>query len=193
MATKKLIHPRKVVWIMRDFINEISDLVDPNTYYSIPQGVDLGTINFNDYIVESPKRKCKMIKSHGFCTFFDNDTEYIKIGYNLNQHSVSFRKNFESLCPLAKGFANVTIYLLHELGHQYTENQVEDVEPEYDREFAMMMGQMLCDTQEAWDDYYFNTMVDEMLATKWAVEWLQNAENRKIAKAFERKFFACFK
>jgi O-antigen/teichoic acid export membrane protein len=34
---------------------------------------------------------------------------------------------------------------------------------------------------------------DEMSATDWAVEWLQDAEHRRIAKAFEKKFFACFK
>ena len=38
---------------------------------------------------------------------------------------------------------------------------------------------------------YFQ-MPDETAATEWAIKWLSNPENRKIAKAFEKKFFACF-
>jgi hypothetical protein len=29
----------------------------------------------------------------------------------------------------------------------------------------------------------------EMIATDWAIQWLQDARNRKIAKAFEREYF----
>ena len=32
----------------------------------------------------------------------------------------------------------------------------------------------------------------EWVATQWAINWLADAENRKIAREFERKFWACF-
>lgn len=190
---RTLIHPRKVVWTMRDFINEISDLVDPNTYYHLPPDVDFWSeINWDAYIVPSPKRECKMFKSDGFQTCFDEDTEYIKIGYNLGQNMTRFRNNFVNRCPMARGFASVTLALLHELGHQYVEDDVSEVCPEYDRQEALDIGRMMCSCLEEWDDWYMNVMVDETMATDWAINWLNDSEHRKIAKAFEKKFFACF-
>ena len=179
-----LIHPRKVMWVMRDFINEISDL----TVLDIPTH----PISWEEWKnLPRKKRMCKLTKGEEF-SCCPGDDSCINIRYNLEQRSVSFRKNFESLCPSARGFANVTIYLLHELGHCYTEDDVEEVEPEYDREEALMMGQFLCNTKEEWNDWYYNFMVDEKLATEWAINWLSDPEHRKIAKAFEKKFFACF-
>lgn len=43
---------------------------------------------------------------------------------------------------------------------------------------------------EEWEEYYF--LPDERAATEWAIEWLKNSENRKIAKKFEKEFFECF-
>ena len=39
---------------------------------------------------------------------------------------------------------------------------------------------------------YFK-LPDEKAATDWAIEWLSHPENRRKAKEFEKKFFACFK
>ena len=181
---RTLIHSRKVMWVMRDFINEISDL----TVLDIPTY----PISWEEWKnLPRKKRMCKLTKGEEF-SCCPGDDSCISIRYNLEQRSVSFRKNFESFCPSARGFANVTIYLLHELGHCYTEDDVEEVEPEYDREEALMMGQFLCSTKEEWNDWYYNFMVDEKLATEWAINWLSDPEHRKIAKAFEKKFFACF-
>lgn len=192
---RTLIHPHKVVWAMRDFINDISDLVDPNTYYDIPSGADIFDIDFDweSYIIPSPKRECKMFKSDGFKTVFDEDTHFIKIGYNLDQNTTRFRNNFVKRCPMARGFSSVTLALLHELGHQYVEDDVSKVCPEYNRKAALDMGRILCHTQDDWDDWYMNIMVDETMATDWAIDWLNDPEHRKIAKVFEKKFFACFK
>ena len=83
----------------------------------------------------------------------------------------SFRKNFVSRCPLAKGFANVTISILHELGHHFN------------REAYVFSTINEDDSDSHYDIPY------EIVATDWAIEWLQNAENRKMAKAFEREYF----
>lgn len=86
-----------------------------------------------------------------------------------------FRKDFIQRCPLARGFANVTISILHELGHWMTASEVNW--EEYFAEQDNVFGQD-----------YFN-LTAERLATDWAINWLQNPTNRKIAKAFEVEYF----
>lgn len=83
----------------------------------------------------------------------------------------SFRKNFVSRCPLAKGFSNVTISILHELGHHFNRE-------------AYIFSTI---NEDDYDSHY--DIPYEIVATDWAIEWLQNAENRKMAKAFEREYF----
>jgi hypothetical protein len=78
----------------------------------------------------------------------------------------------------------VTLALLHELGHLSVE-----FNEDYDRELALAEIKSL--PREEINFAYFR-LPDETAATDWAIEWLQIAENRKLAKAFEKKFFACF-
>lgn len=85
-----------------------------------------------------------------------------------------FRKDFISRCPLARGFANVTLSVLHEMGHFFNpEAWLEQDMELYENSYGEEHFQMYC----------------EIIATNWAIEWLQNADNRKLAKAFEREFF----
>lgn len=114
--------------------------------------------------------------------------QWKKANYTNDIGGKCFRKDFVSRCPLAKGFADITISLLHELGHAMTENQIPE---DYDRDFATFEIFVKADTEEEANALYFN-LPDETLATNWAIEWLSNPENRKKAKAFEKNFFACF-
>lgn len=83
----------------------------------------------------------------------------------------SFRKDFVTRCPLARGFANVTLSILHELGHHFN------------REVYIFS-----DVNE--DDYDSHYLIPyEIVATDWAIEWLQDADNRRFAKAFEHEYF----
>jgi len=85
-----------------------------------------------------------------------------------------FRRDFVARCPLARGFSNPTISVLHELGHFFTLHNFPN---------------------ENWEDDDNMTTEEhikvpcEVAATNWAIEWLQNADNRKVAKAFERELF----
>ena len=85
-----------------------------------------------------------------------------------------FRKDFVTRCPLARGFADVTLSILHEVGHHFNRE-----------------AYIFCDMEE----YNNATGADhfklhcEMVATDWAIQWLQDTQNRKIAKAFEREYF----
>lgn len=86
----------------------------------------------------------------------------------------AFRKNFISRCPLAQGFSDVTISILHEIGHYFTK---EYLTFEYYAEADNISGEA-----------YFN-LPAEKVATDWAINWLQDSTNRKIAKVFEKQFF----
>ena len=197
MKQRELVHPRKVVWAMRDFLNNASDLMCEYTEYPSQQdylamgGDPNNILGFLDYGKEvREKRKCILKKAKGFRAYFtDENYPTFLIGYNLeelySQGSKQFRQDFIERCPMAKGFANITLTLLHELGHLSTEQDFED----FDREIAMLMIGLL--PKEKQNLMYFR-MPDEENATDWAIEWLQSAENRKLAKAFEKKFFACF-
>lgn len=83
-----------------------------------------------------------------------------------------FRKDFVARCPLARGFADVTLSILHEIGHHFHREEY-----------------IFSDIDEGeWEGTHF-TLPYEIVATDWAIEWLQDPEHRKQAKAFEREYF----
>ena len=86
-----------------------------------------------------------------------------------------FRKNFISRYPTAQGFANITLAILHELGHWVTRNSVNWLE------YAILASQVS-------SEEYFD-LEAERIATDWAIEWLSQSQNRKLAKSFEVQYF----
>lgn len=116
----------------------------------------------------------------------------IKIGYNIDQlfnsSQKQFRADFVSRHPSARGFADITIVLLHEIGHYKTcHNDFGD----YNRELTILQLRRKYSRDTINFEYF--KLPDEMAATKWAIDWLSMPENRKAAKKFEKKFFASFK
>lgn len=87
-----------------------------------------------------------------------------------------FRQDFVTRCPLARGFSNITITLLHECGHWATRSIMDIVT--YDKMKCQATGMK---------DYM--AIPWEHLATEWAICWLSSPINRKCAKEFERKYF----
>ena len=104
----------------------------------------------------------------------------LKLPYDLNllhdRDDKIFRKDFVDRCPMARGFASVTLTLLHECGHWATRDVMDIVE--YDKLANLAY------TQEI-----YMAIPWEMLATQWAICWLHSPINRKIAKDFEKKYF----
>lgn len=85
-----------------------------------------------------------------------------------------FRDDFTQRCPMGRGFANVTISILHELGHHFNrEEYIKTNEKEYDEATGYDHFKLPC----------------EIVATNWAIKWLQDPEHRRLAKQFEREFF----
>ena len=93
-----------------------------------------------------------------------------------NEEDKLFRKDFIKRCPLAKGFSNVTLAILHECGHWMTRSA-----------FDVIAWSKVMEDVDSMDDYVKSPY--EMLATQWAICWLYCKENRKEAKKFEKRFF----
>lgn len=89
-----------------------------------------------------------------------------------------FRNDFIKRCPMARGFANVTLTILHEIGHHFN------------REIYLFYDDS--NHVPIWVDGFDITHYSlpyEIAATDWAIKWLKNAEHRKLAKAFEKEYF----
>lgn len=86
-----------------------------------------------------------------------------------------YRKYFIEHCPMGRGFAHVTISILHEIGHHFNrEIYLFETDPiEYEN-------------AHGYDHYNFPC---ERVATEWAYEWLKDPEHRRVAKQFEKDFF----
>ena len=120
----------------------------------------------------------------------------LKIGYNFSYYyeKSPFYANFIQRYKPARGFAKITLTLLHELGHLETFSQLP-----YDYDRAKTISEIKQKAKEEglniWDlnMKYYCPLYEETLATEWAIKWLQNPQNRKIAKKFEKEFFACIK
>ena len=85
---------------------------------------------------------------------------------------IAFRANFISRCPIAANYSDALISLLHEMGHIAMSEESDGLSA-----FA------------AWDTYdeYF-ALHDEMIATNWAIDWLNNKANEKLAKDFDENW-----
>lgn len=200
MKKRKLIHPRKMKWAMEEFCNEVSTLT--YTVVSVPSR---GEMDFDEYWKkilakedqwqeEEMPVEIKVVKDNKSCAYtYDHqnvDDSVAKIGFNLegewSRESRQFAQDFYSRCPMGRGFATVTLTLLHELGHFHAEQEFDG----YDRfeELKRIRKNFPCIQR----NFEYFKLPDEAAATNWAIEWLSYPENRKLAKRFEKKFFACF-
>lgn len=104
----------------------------------------------------------------------------LKIPQNLTCKSDSydkmFRANFIERCPLAQGFSNITLVLLHECGHWATRSILDIIEYDKMNKKASTMNEYMA---IPW----------EHLATEWAICWLYSPVNRQSAKQFEKNYF----
>ena len=203
MKKRKCLHPRRMVNIMRDFLFEASDLEYEATYP--PADVTFEDF-WNDHslmISEMWKCDCKVKHTGRFEAhvgdFQEEDDSVFVIGYSMEEIETKvsdyFTDNFRSRFPVAKGFSNVTLALLHELGHFETCYDCDEQYPDWNRSEARKelhkKYKPTNDLYNANQEYF--TWPDERLATEWAANWLTDANNRKLAKAFEIKFASCFK
>lgn len=103
--------------------------------------------------------------------YIQGNVPTIIIPRDPNEEGEDFRNNFISRCPIAKNYMDVTISILHEMGHYFTRNDFLDFDP---TPYANYKGIK-----------HFE-IPDEIAATDWAIQWLENHE--PLAMAFEKLF-----
>lgn len=177
--TSKCVHPRLCSKIMKEFISDASDLFEEIK---------------NDKQAIKCKRSVNLSKGHrGFGARINSTEIYIEYDFPNIVNDIGhneFRRNITMRNASMQGFADVTLVLLHELGHFETKS---DVPFGYDRQKAqndyLRWGG---DNMRLLNLMYFS-LPDEWLATQWAINWLSNEDNRKRAKQFEHDFFRAWR
>lgn len=134
MVKRQLIKPRKVVWVMRDFINEIHHLTYTQCFVS-PMREDESIDEFFERFKNMEERempsKVKMVyREKGFAVWPNDIGEAeFHLFYNIEElwckGSKQFSQDFFSRCPAGRGFASVTLTILHELGHLHAQQEFE--------------------------------------------------------------------
>lgn len=167
--SSKCAHPKKCHNLMVDFLKAATSL--PDEIY-----LEKGSDGFCTNLEDKP----------GPGIFIEYD--YSDINYPVISHE--FLHFVHGKDKLTKGFSELTISLLHELGHNET---FKDIPKNYDRKKALRkINKMTGKDLRKANQMYFS-LTDENLATEWAVQWLSKKENRKIAKRFEKDFFKAWR
>lgn len=176
--SSKCAQPRKCSKLMKDFLTAASDLVDE---------IELG-----DDVLEV-KRFVSVHKGrYGFRAYVG--AHEVKIEYDFSTMTNigvrEFRRNIIMRDASMRGFSDVTLSLLHELGHFETE---KDVPLGYDRFKAREQYVKWGGKDYRMLNMMYFSLPDEWLATQWAIDWLSEPENRQRAKQFERDFFKAWR
>ena len=174
MKDVELIAPKRVISkIMKDFIIAVDTSCGAN------------------------EKRCFLSEGSIFCTVIYDNVPLNRVKdfrYNLNQllerGSDYSDQGFGYICAnmgkranYTKGFAQITKILLHEYAHTVTYDQIMELYGE--EEIARLYAE--AETQEE-----YLHVPTEWVATQWAINWLKDPEHRKIARDFEKKFWACF-
>ena len=195
MVKRELLKPRKVICVIRDFINEIHGLTytDVSLPYIKGESLDEWFERFSNAVEEEIPSQVKMTyREDGFavCISEKDDPEF-HFFYNLDalysRGHKQFAQDFFARCPMGRGFASITITILHEIGHMNAQQDFEG----YSRIEAIR--ELKNNFPRETINFEYFKLPDEKAATDWAIEWLSHPENRRKAKEFEKKFFACFK
>lgn len=213
MKKKVCIHPRRAVNAMKEFLTTACpDVYEALVYPSENEHPMPSSKDFNDafewlealhnyeekygQVIKLPiTPKMYKMKEKNFCVHpsdvFEDGDDTVRFGYNyellFDQSYYGVLIVFQDMEERGKhmrGFSRITKCLLHELGHLATYEEVHEQfsEEEIDR---MHKDNYL-------GNYGYIRLPDEYAATQWAIDWLKDPEHRKIAKAFEKKFWACF-
>ena len=86
------------------------------------------------------------------------------------ESAIAFRNDFIAKYPAAKNYLDITLSILHEIGHYMTQDNMDYIYPE----------------TYTYDEYF--AVHDELIATKWAIDWMHNNDNKKLIKTFEEKW-----
>ena len=169
---KLIVSKRTVAKVMKDFLNVVNAVAcgETTSMCSLTQGDQ-----FCAKVYETPR----MGKEFQY-----NLEQLMAIGSDYSNGIGSICANMGQRASYMKGFSQVTKVLLHEMGHHFTYHQIMKLygEEEITRLYKEAGGS---------NEKYVH-IPTEWVATQWAINWLADPEHRKIAKAFEKEFWACF-
>ena len=198
--------------IMKKFINAASDLTYKRGTIPMDKAwqTDDGEWHWNDedIVWDDARKEMRVAKvTDAFCARIpldckvaDENIGYIFYDFNRIENNNQFRIYWTRSIPMLKGFANITLILLHELGHFETNDEVrkyfshddrDNLIAEIENSYTIELDDETYIDIEAINEAYFE-LPDEYAASMWGFNWLADPEHRKIAKAFEKEFFACF-
>lgn len=216
MKKRICVNPRRAVNAMRDFLSiaspnlyetlvwpaEISgtrpkkeEFSDPLDWYSAIVDWELE----NGEMVKFPiTPKVYKMKEENFCVhssdLFEDGDDTVRFGYNYEalfdnsiHGTIVIIRDMEKREKYMRGFSRITKILLHEMGHLATH---EEIYEKYSEEELEQLHNENHNNKGG--NYGYIHLPDEYAATQWAIDWLKNPKNRKIAKAFEKKFWSCF-
>lgn len=208
MKKTNCINTRKASALMKAFLNQASDLQTTGSFYPIEaikfdENGNVLSKDESQRVEITRKTNINLTKKKNFCACVPSDNVKcssilnLLIHYNFrdlsNNGAKVFRAYWTQKYPMLKGFSDVTLALLHELGHLETIDALhEDGYSRFERmENLLYINDSGKGNFNLLNFMYFN-MRDEKAATHWAIEWLSDPEHRKLAKKFEKQFFACF-
>lgn len=205
MKKATLIHPRKLTRVMQEFLAQVMEIEEltrtveyytPDVFDKMMNGEKIETEYEEEYV--TPKLRCKK-GFNNFCVysneFFDDIANLvIKFEYDPNALLSDRSRNYKDglgfvladmgrRASYMKGFSQVVRILLHELGHVMTHEKVRANYTE---------GELMRLHRKTRGNENYVRLPDEYAATQWAIDWLADPDHRKIARDFEKKFWACF-
>ena len=166
----KFKHPRIMIKVMRNFIN---DAMDEEIMFLADDGIEIDLDTFTTKKVREERWEYPEVilkKDTQFCAYDNSeDDSIIKIGYNFSYYyeKSPFYANFIQRYKPARGFAKITLTLLHELGHLETFSQLP-----YDYDRAKTISEIKQKAKEEglniWDlnMKYYLPLYEETLATE---------------------------
>lgn len=187
----KCVHPRIALRLMTEFVNTACDLTYGRKEMDSVLHLYAAEEAEKDPTIQVCTKECVIRKGDDFGTYLVGATDTIYITYNYDSFddvgTMALEDFLSHRFPLALNFHLIVFTLLHELGHNETEHLLVD----YDRQKEI--DTLISNASNPFDimENYF-TMQDELLATTWAIEWLQDEKHQQIAREFEKKFLACF-
>lgn len=127
----------------------------------------------------NPRIRVKYDEEHfAFC--FANNTLY----YNFNIIDMGFLRHMRECHKWEPQFSLMLYCILHELGHYYTQDCIDENEIET-RAYCAVLPIECVLTRPDIQNLYFN-LESEFEATEWAIEYSVN--HRKFCKIFDRLF-----
>ena len=177
----KCVHPYRAYRLMKIFLNKASDLMytcggeEPDKIEIIPRKSDC----FSAENVDSVDNCDTLEIYYNFDGLFDESMEL-------------FRSYWTQKVPMLAEFADITLTLLHELGHLETTDKIRSEFSNEWRNIFWFAIDVTCENDAEKNRRYFE-MPDERAATEWGIEWLKDTEHQRLAKNFEKNFYSCFK